>query len=292
MTDATEDPSYDRKRSNEEIAGDDDGEDDDANERRRARKKRYSERKTIGINSSASDISEAFFKCMDFDGNGYIEESESKILSVVAFNKTLEQAEKHWLAMLKAMDKDLDHKISKQEYIDWWTQIHANESVKEDGTFVEEYAKYLLDCLKRISSVKVAQKMCDAFFDAIDYNHDGFLEEKEVKNVSRWAFGKSPKQAEGTWRDMLRKMDLDHDSRISKEEYQRYWLLKAKEKIQPDGTFVEGYKRYLLKKLVMIKNGNHRQEQIRKWQLENPNTSKDLAPVQSKKTVAFLEETS
>lgn len=126
---------------------------------------------SINIKSSAAEICEAFFKCMDFNGNGFIEEGESKILSVVAFDKDLESADAHWTAMVTAMDRDEDGKISKDEYVAWWTERHANKSVKEDGTFVEDYARYLLECLQRISSVKVAQRMCDTFFEAIDYDH-------------------------------------------------------------------------------------------------------------------------
>lgn len=69
---------------------------------------------------------------------------------------------------------------------------------------------------------------------------DGHLEEEEVKNVSRWAFGQSSEHADETWRDMLLKMDTNKDNKISKEEYREYWLSKAKDKIKPDGTFVEG----------------------------------------------------
>jgi hypothetical protein len=51
----------------------------------------------------------------------------------------------------------------------------------------------------------------------------------------------------------------------------------------------KGYKRYLLKKLVKIKNGNHRQEQIRKWKREHPNTRESMT-IPPKRTVAFLED--
>mmetsp|Transcript_44361 Transcript_44361/g.106879 ORF Transcript_44361/g.106879 Transcript_44361/m.106879 type:complete len:286 (-) Transcript_44361:2028-2885(-) len=246
-------------------------------------------KQSISIKSSAIEICEAFFKCMDFNGNGFIEEGESKILSVVAFDKDLESADAHWNAMVTAMDRDSDGKISKDEYVAWWTERHANKSVKEDGTFVEDYARYLLECLQRISSVKVAQRMCDTFFEAIDYDHNGYLEEEEVKNVSRWAFGKSAEEAEATWQDMLEKMDSNNDRRISQAEYRTYWLANAKTKIQPDGTFVEGYKRYLLKKLMKIKNGNARQEQIRKWEKENPKSATAVSP-EKRSSVSFQEE--
>jgi hypothetical protein len=170
MTDAKENsdgPLCSPKRNKEDM--DLDGEDKELTQQSTKRCKH--ERKTISVKSSASVICEAFFKCMDFDGNGFIEESESKILSVVAFGKGIEEAEAHWNAMLATMDKDHDKKISQEEYVLWWTGRHAKESINEDGTFIEDYASYLLECLQRISSVKVAQKMCDAFFEAIDYNH-------------------------------------------------------------------------------------------------------------------------
>lgn len=137
-------------------------------------KKVKRDKQSISIKSSAIEICEAFFKCMDFNGNGFIEEGESKILSVVAFDKDLESADAHWTAMVTAMDRDYDGKISKEEYVAWWTEKHANKSVKEDGTFVEDYARYLLECLQRISSVKVAQRMCDTFFEAIDYDNSKY----------------------------------------------------------------------------------------------------------------------
>lgn len=181
MTDAKESSNAhicSLKRTNEDIDEADDSSNKTGGTTQQAesvpeanKKRRKQERKTISANSSASEICEAFFKCMDFDGNGFIEEAESKILSVVAFRKDLDEAEEHWSAMLSTMDKDHDMKISQEEYIEWWTGRHAKESINKDGTFVEDYARYLLECLQRISSVKVAQKMCDTFFEAIDYNN-------------------------------------------------------------------------------------------------------------------------
>jgi hypothetical protein len=175
MTDETDNsdrpPLCNSKRKKEDL-DDLDGEDkEQLIQQQRTKKRCKPERKTISVKSSASDICEAFFKCMDFDGNGFIEESESKILSVVAFGKGIEEAEAHWNAMLATMDNNHDKKISQEEYVLWWTGRHAKESINDDGTFIEDYASYLLECLQRISSVKVAQKMCDAFFEAIDYNH-------------------------------------------------------------------------------------------------------------------------
>ena len=110
-----------------------------------------------------------------------------------------------------------------------------------------------------------------------------------VKNVSKWAFGSKEEEAEATWQDMLTKMDDNQDGRISKDEYSSYWMLKAKSKIAPDGTFVEGYKQFLLKKLVKIKNGNHRQEQVKKWKTDYMPTDEELKQAQQRK-VLFQEK--
>ncbi len=53
-----------------------------------------------------------------------------------------------------------------------------------------------------------------------------------------------------------------------------------------------GYKRYLLKKLVKIKNGNRRQEQLKKWKMDNSESEGRLkdTPSIKNKTVAFREK--
>ena len=224
--------------SDNNMETDDEEEKLDVAQRRAQRKSQNLE--TISKDSPASKICEAFFVCMDFDGNGYIEEFESKALSVIAFDRTEEDAEEHWQSMLDTMDSNKDMKISKDEYVTWWTETHAKMHVRPDGSFEEEYGIYLVSCLKKISAVKAANKMCDLFFDAIDTNKDGYLEQQEVKNVSKWAFGESARACEARWQDMLLKMDTNHDERISKDEYRTYWLSKAKHKIMPDGTFVDG----------------------------------------------------
>ena len=53
-----------------------------------------------------------------------------------------------------------------------------------------------------------------------------------------------------------------------------------------------GYKRYLLKKLVKIKNGNRRQEQLKKWNMDNSESEgrlKDMPSIKNR-TVAFREK--
>ena len=100
--------------------------------------------------------------------------------------------------------------------------------------------------------------------------------------------GQSIQAANERWQDMLVKMDTNGDKRISKEEYRSYWLSKAKSKINPDGTFVDGYKRYLLKILVKIKNGNRRQEQLKKWESQEDYNKSDTRT--SLRKVAFQDE--
>ena len=239
-----------------------------------SRKTPGSSKPVLCVKSSAVDICSAFFTSMDFDNNGYIEEEESKILSIVAFDKNEIESDIHWHSMLKHMDTNNDKKISKQEYVEWWLKHYDSQGNinPNDGTFIEEHAIYLLKCLQRVSSVKVAKKMCDAFFDEMDMNGDGYLVEDEIKTISRWAFSAKEEEANERWLDMLHNMDYDNDNKISKQEYSDYWMNETKNKIKPDGTFVDGYRHYLLKQLVKIKAGNKRQQQIKKWdQIYNNN---------------------
>eukprot|EP00934_Nitzschia_sp_Nitz4_P008931 Nitzschia sp. Nitz4//scaffold107_size73032//3530//4414//NITZ4_005750-RA/size73032-processed-gene-0.118-mRNA-1//-1//CDS//3329532563//8921//frame0 len=239
-------------------------------------------KRSLSVQSTVAELGQAFFECMDFDGNGFIEEGESIMLSIIAFDMSEEQAIQQWREMLATMDANNDYKISRDEYIRWWLlsslQSRGNimwrdgrrealteASNPEDVIFEEAYAVSLLESLQRILSIKTAKNVCEAFFEAMDSNKNGYLEESEVISISKWAFGAKPDEAKATWIDMLHKMDTDHDSRVSKGEYSAYWMEQTKGKIQPDGSFVKGYRHFLLKKLSKIKNGNRRIEQVDKW---------------------------
>mmetsp|Transcript_12230 Transcript_12230/g.35467 ORF Transcript_12230/g.35467 Transcript_12230/m.35467 type:complete len:264 (-) Transcript_12230:173-964(-) len=220
--------------------------------------------RTLTVNSLAADICAAFFASMDLDGNGFIEEQEVKIISVVAFNEGEDAASSRWQTMLNDMDENKDMKISRQEYISWWVN-HTKDKTKPDGTFIEGYAAYLLKCLQRVTSVKTASEMCDAFFESMDENSDGFLVETEVKNIAKWAFGAKDDAARATWIDMIEKMDTNKDMKISREEYSNYWMSETKSKIQSDGSFINGYKTFLFSKLAKLKAGQRRQQQVKMW---------------------------
>jgi Ca2+-binding EF-hand superfamily protein len=223
-------------------------------------------KKCLNVNSKARDICAAFFVSMDLDGNGFIEENEVKVISMVAFQEDEDAAQRRWHSMLRDMDENQDCKISQDEYIKWWI-AHTQDKIQQpDGeTFVQGYASYLLQSLLRITSVKTANDIIGAFFQAMDANEDGYLVEEEIKQISKWAFGAKEDRAQSTWLEMKEKMDTNGDNKISKEEYSDYWMKKTRGKIQSDGTFAAGYRRYLLSKLVKLKAGKKRQEQVEVW---------------------------
>jgi len=239
-----------------------------------AEKPQKKQNRTLTVDSLAADICAAFFASMDLDGNGFIEESEVKIISVVAFNEGEDAAIRRWQTMLADMDENKDKMISRDEYISWWVN-HTQDKMKPNGVFVEGYAAYLLKCLQRITSVKTATEMCDAFFESMDENSDGFLVETEVKNIAKWAFGAKDDAAKATWVDMIEKMDTNKDKKISREEYSNYWMSETKGKIQSDGTFVNGYKAFLFSKLAKLKAGQRRQEQVKMWNEAYGETKKE-----------------
>lgn len=232
----------------------------------------------LSPHSTALEICGGFFRAMDLDRNGFIEKSEVKIIATVAFDETEELAEKRWERMLKDMDTNHDNMISHDEYVSWWMGNTKDKTFKKTVTdeetgeeieqiyFAEGYASYLLKSLLRITSVKTAHHLCDAFFEAMDANEDGFLVEDEVKNIGKWAFGAKEDEAQSTWLNMKEEMDSNHDGKISKEEYSSFWMQKSKSKINPkDGTFVPGYRKYLLSKLGKLRAGKIRQEQVKVW---------------------------
>lgn len=223
-------------------------------------------KKCLSAQSTALEICSGFFQAMDLDRNGFIEESEMKIIAMVAFDETEEEAGKRWQKMLTDMDTNGDRMISQEEYITWWLE-HTKDKIVDNTHFRESYATYLLQSLLRIASVKTAHNLCDAFFDAMDANGDGFLVEDEVKNISKWAFGAKEDSAHETWLIMRDQMDTNKDGKISKEEYSTYWMAQCKGKIQPQsGKFVPEYQKYLLGKLGKLRAGKKRQEQLKVWE--------------------------
>eukprot|EP00529_Nitzschia_sp_RCC80_P026725 CAMPEP_0113456996 /NCGR_PEP_ID=MMETSP0014_2-20120614/9176_1 /TAXON_ID=2857 /ORGANISM="Nitzschia sp." /LENGTH=283 /DNA_ID=CAMNT_0000348469 /DNA_START=212 /DNA_END=1063 /DNA_ORIENTATION=- /assembly_acc=CAM_ASM_000159 len=241
--------------------------------------KASSKKTFLSPQSTALEICGGFFRAMDLDRNGYIEESEVKIIATVAFDETEEQADQRWRRMLEDMDTNKDDMISQEEYVSWWMNHTKDKTftttVKDEKTgedreevfFAEGYASYLLKSLLRITSVKTAHSLCDAFFEAMDYNHDGFLVEDEVMNIGKWAFGAKEDDAHSTWINMKDEMDSNLDGKISKEEYSSFWMKQSKSKIDPkDGTFVPGYRKYLLSKLGKLRAGKIRQDQVKVWE--------------------------
>lgn len=226
--------------------------------------------------STALEICAGFFRAMDLDRNGFIEESEVKIIATVAFDETEDQAAKRWHRMLTDMDTNHDSKISHDEYVAWWMENTKDKTItrKKEGSdtevetyFAEGYASFLLRSLLRITSVKTAHDLCDAFFETMDANDDGFLVEDEVKNIGKWAFAAKEEEARSTWVTMRTEMDTNRDGKISKEEYATFWMAQSKTKIQPeDGMFVPGYRKYLLSKLGKLRAGKRRQEQVKVWE--------------------------
>jgi Ca2+-binding EF-hand superfamily protein len=257
-----------------------------ANEESKSSSSSSSTKTVLSPQSTALEICGGFFRAMDLDRNGFIEESEVKIIATVAFDETEEQAQNRWNRMLSDMDTNHDDKISHDEYVAWWmehtkdktfskkTKKKNGEDVDCDGDgdeteetyFAEGYASYLLRSLLRITSVKTAHSLCDAFFEAMDANEDGYLVEEEVKNIGKWAFAAKEKDAHSTWLSMRNEMDTNLDGKISKDEYSTFWMAQSKSKIQPeDGTFVPGYRKYLLSKLGKLRAGKRRQEQLKIW---------------------------
>jgi len=223
----------------------------------------------LSAQSTALEICSGFFQAMDLDRNGFIEEGEMRIIATVAFDETEDEAQSRWQKMLTDMDTNGDCMISQEEYITWWLE-NTKDKIVDNTCFKESYATYLLQSLPRIASVKTAHNLCDAFFDAMDANGDGFLVEDEIMNISKWAFGAKDNTAQDTWVIMRDQMDTNKDGKISREEYSTYWMAQCKGKIQPEsGKFVPEYQKYLLGKLGKLgklRAGKKRQEQLKVWE--------------------------
>ena len=103
-----------------------------------------------------------------------------------------------------------------------------------------------------VTETSSAADLCAAFFAAMDTNGNGFIEEAEVKAISMKAFGEDDSAAATRWTTMLAEMDANHDTKISKEEYTAHWMKTTSEKISADGTYCDGYAKYLLDKLALL----------------------------------------
>mmetsp|Transcript_36796 Transcript_36796/g.54057 ORF Transcript_36796/g.54057 Transcript_36796/m.54057 type:complete len:209 (+) Transcript_36796:90-716(+) len=201
--------------------------------------------------SSVAEICAAFFDAIDHDGSGFIEENEIKTIAMVAFHQDEAGAAKTWADMLGDMDSNKDKKISKEEYVAWWGKKTSNKK-QDDGTFKVRYVDFLMTRLKKLDAVKSASAFCKAFFDAMDLNGNGFLEEDEIKKISAVAFGEDEAAATKRWSKMLKDMDKNEDKKISQEEYTNFWMSEAKDKIDDDGNFAPKYKTYLSKCLSKL----------------------------------------
>jgi len=93
-----------------------------------------------------------------------------------------------------------------------------------------------------------ATAICAAFFEALDLDGSGYIEEKEKLQVAK-VFGETEEAGKARWAKMLADMDKDHDGKISAAEYARWWLADTKSKQHPNGKYVPGYAQYLLKAL-------------------------------------------
>ena len=96
-----------------------------------------------------------------------------------------------------------------------------------------------------------ASAICDAFFNAMDLDANGFIVESEAKKISA-AFGEDSMAAAKRWAAMLNDMDKNNDNKISREEYTEWWMAKASGKIEKDGRFAAGYANYLIEKLTKL----------------------------------------
>jgi len=201
--------------------------------------------------SPASEIIDAFFQAIDIDSSGYIDEAEALVIAKVGFGQDEEAAAKYWKDLCSS-DADNDNKISKEEFVAWWT-IKTASKTNDDGTFETEYSKYIITSLEKIQSVAKADVLCNAFFDAMDLDGSGQIEENEAKTISKNGFGQDEAAATEFWKKMLKDMDTNHDSKISREEYTAYWMSDCEDKIQSNGNFAAGYTTYLWDKLEALK---------------------------------------
>ena len=97
-----------------------------------------------------------------------------------------------------------------------------------------------------------ASDICAAFFKAMDLDGNSYIEEAEVLKISCEAFGECEDAGKKRWAKMLADMDKDDDKKISEKEYSEWWMKDTSDKIQEDGTFVEGYAAFLIENLAKI----------------------------------------
>jgi len=98
-----------------------------------------------------------------------------------------------------------------------------------------------------------ATDICDAFFEAIDLDNSGFLDESEATLIAKVGFGQDEAKAAEYWKDLMR-MDANDDNRISKAEYVAWWIKKSDSKKEDDGTYAPEYAEYLMLSLAKIES--------------------------------------
>ena len=90
---------------------------------------------TVTVDSAAHEICAAFFKAMDDDGNGFLEEDEI-VKIAAAFGETEEKARERFAKMLKDMDENGDGKhqqhTNQQKFLRKTKAVHdANGGGKQ-----------------------------------------------------------------------------------------------------------------------------------------------------------------
>eukprot|EP00555_Chaetoceros_dichaeta_P003337 CAMPEP_0198248504 /NCGR_PEP_ID=MMETSP1447-20131203/255_1 /TAXON_ID=420782 /ORGANISM="Chaetoceros dichaeta, Strain CCMP1751" /LENGTH=211 /DNA_ID=CAMNT_0043932911 /DNA_START=62 /DNA_END=697 /DNA_ORIENTATION=+ len=207
---------------------------------------------TVTSTSPASEIIDAFFEAIDLDSSGCIDEAEALVIAKIGFGQDEETAAKYWKEDLCSEDSNHDNKLSKEEYVAWWTK-KSDGKKNDDGTFEKKYAESLISSLTKVQSVAEADALCTAFFDVMDIDGSGAIEENEAKTISKKGFGADEAAATANWKKMLTDMDTNEDGKISKEEYTAFWMSEAKDKLQSNGSFAAGYTTYLWDKLETLK---------------------------------------
>jgi len=169
------------------------------------------------------------FDLIDSDASGFLEEEEGKyFFSVVGCDPA--ELDYYWADLLRCADANRDGKISKEEFLRY---TMGDIEVDDDGRC--EDMEFEADMRRKVMLLGPAGQLVGALFDAIDADGSGYMEEVEGKQFLAVGGCEDPAEREYYWNDLLRTADLNHDGKISKEEFLAYIL--GDEELNAEGSF-------------------------------------------------------
>jgi Ca2+-binding EF-hand superfamily protein len=155
---------------------------------------------------------EGLFKLIDTDGSGTIEQKELKrMIKLVSPQKTDEEIAKAF----RALDDSKDGKLQKKEFVSHYLKEYEKDSDTHFHKRIEHLKKYL-----------VRKPVLGKVFDKFDGDRSGTLDRGEIYRMVKL---NRPHLTNEDVTSLMKEMDIDHDKKISKDEFVTYYFKECED---------------------------------------------------------------